>query len=114
MMNRQRKALLFSAFVFPGTGQLIQKRKMRGWIFIATELLLMILFIWQTVQVALGAMAQLEAGGTIPDMTALTTIATHAATAAGVTLSRILRLIFAVWVVSLLDTWWANRTDFQS
>ncbi|NOZ75136.1 MAG: hypothetical protein GXO90_07115 [FCB group bacterium] len=109
-MNRQTKALLFSAFVFPGAGHLLQGRKMRGWIFIATELLLMILFIWQTVQVALGAMAQLEAGGTIPNMAAVTTIATEAVAAVGPALSRLLRLILAVWFVSLLDTWWTNRT----
>lgn len=113
-MKSGTRALLFSAFVFPGTGHLIQKRKLRGWIFIATEIILMILFIRQTVQVALGAMTQLETGGTALDLNALTTVATDAVATSGPVLALFLRLIFAVWIVSIVDTWWAGRTKIHS
>ncbi len=113
-MTRQTKALLFSALVFPGSGQIIQGRKFRGTTYLVSEVILVFLFLWKAVLAALNAMSQLEITGEIIDLNALTTVATQAVLASGPTLSRLLTLIIGIWFISLLDTWWASRTITHS
>ncbi len=64
-MKQTTKAILFTAFVFPGSGHLILKKRLRGWIYILVTIGAFALLM-QKIMVIANRIASEIVSGTIP------------------------------------------------
>jgi len=109
-MRQATKGLLLSGLVFPGLGQLLLGRRLRGGLFIAVVLASTIACVVAGTRVALGILARLEASGRPIDLAAITAAATEAAGGGGVLLiEALLGLIVLCWLVALVDAYLLGR-----
>ena len=104
------KAVLLSALVFPGLGQLVMKRYKTGIAIIAIVTVCLLAIISIALERAKTILEQLQIQGMAVDLNAVTQAA-HQATAtadnSGFTLS--LWFIIVSWVYSVVDAWRASK-----
>ena len=106
------KALLLSALVLPGAGQLHLKRFKTGIILIATIIVCFFVMITSVMNTAMSAMQQIQMQGGIVNMTDISRIATETTEKAsnfGYNFSLI--LIVLCWLYSIVDVVIACRNS---
>lgn len=104
------KALLLSALVIPGAGQLYLRRFKTGLVLLAMTLGGVLVMVTSILSTARAALAQLQAEGGIVDMSRISSIATEATANAdqgGVSLA--LTLIILCWLYALIDILLARK-----
>jgi hypothetical protein len=105
-MKQSMKAALLSGLVFPGAGHLYLGRRLRGWAFIVSVLLI---FAYLVIHVTVHAYREIEAAqakGAAIDMTAIqrsVAAVSDAATTAGFV------LLVLIWLAAILDAYVAGE-----
>lgn len=108
-MNRAPKAVLLSALVFPGSGQLYLKQYLAGSILIAIALACLYQLLSTAMTIAQSISAQIESGE-IPADVALATSAILERTAnPEVQASVATYALIACWLVSIIGAWYSGR-----
>jgi hypothetical protein len=105
-MNHALKGVLLSALVLPGLGQYVLRRRRRGAVLIGIVLMALLVIVVQATRIALGILTRLEAGGTAPDMPAITAAAQDAVQGSGAaSIQAMLLLIVACWLFAIVDAY---------
>jgi hypothetical protein len=105
-MKQSMKAALLSGLVFPGAGHLYLGRRLRGWAFIVSVLLI---FAYLVIHVTVHAYREIEAAqakGAAIDMTAIqhsVAAVSDGATTAG------FALLVLIWLAAILDAYVAGE-----
>lgn len=105
-MKRSMKAALLSGLVFPGAGQIYLGRRRRGWVLIASVILI---FAYDVIYVTVHAYREIAAAqvkGAVIDITAIqksVAASADAATTAGLT------LLVLIWLAAILDAYVAGE-----
>lgn len=109
-MNNTLKGILFSALIFPGTGQIMLGRYLRGAIFFAISFVSGILCVTGIVRQAVVVLQEFVAQGeviTIPKvMSVMADLTTYASS---VFLKVSFFIFFCCWLAAVLDAWRIGR-----
>lgn len=98
------KALLLSALVFPGAGQIHLKRFKTGLVLIATIIICFFIMLTSVMNTAMTAMQQIQLQGGVVDMQKITQIATDTTEhASNFGFNLALVLIVVCWLYSIVD-----------
>jgi len=105
-MKKSTKAILLSAFVFPGAGQISLKRYKRAFVFIIPVLVSTIYVITGAIQQAVMILEKIEAKGSIIDINQILQIVTDVQNVSEtVFLQRLFYLIMIFWIASIIDAY---------
>jgi hypothetical protein len=111
-MNRAMKAALFSAFVFPGSGQIYLKRRLRGLIMMALALLGLVILVTRAVGAAMEGLKSMQMDGKTPDINAISNLATSSSANASSDFWTI--LLVCCWVASVIDAYITGKKKSPS
>lgn len=109
-MSNTLKGILFSALIFPGAGQIILARYLRGAIFFAAAFISGILCVTAIVRQAVVLLQDIVARGeavSIPEV--MTTVAQATTVASTVFLKVSFLILFCCWLMSVVDAWRIGR-----
>jgi flagellar biosynthesis protein FlhB len=105
-MSNVMKGVLFSALIFPGAGQIILSKYLRGAVFFAVAFISGILCITAVVRQAVVMLQDLVATGeatTIPKVMSI--VAEASTTASSIFLKVSFLILFCCWLASVVDAW---------
>lgn len=103
-MKKSHKAILLSALILPGLGQLSLARRKRGTVLIVVVLVSLVAMIAVAMQMALGILDQIMAQGAVPDTAAITDAVSRATTTSGSTaFNTFFWIIIVCWVFGIID-----------
>ena len=109
-MSNTLKGILFSALIFPGTGQIILAKYLRGAIFFAVAFVSGILCVTAIVRQAVVLLQDFVAQGDVLSIPEVMTTVAQAATFASSVFFKITFLIFfCCWLTSVVDAWRIGR-----
>lgn len=115
MKKSLNKALLLSALIFPGAGQLYLRRAKTGVVLLVTTVICIFTMVASVMTTAMSAVQQIQTSGGIVDMSQISRIATETtqqASNSGFTLA--LSLIVICWLYSIVDAVLACKKSTQS
>ena len=102
-MRNLLKGALLNALVFPGTGQLAQRKKLRGWVYIVLAFTCLIILMRVIVN-QLAQVTDLVSTSNAPvDTAELTTIVTENMAASGGMAPFAVGALALIWLVALID-----------
>lgn len=108
-MQKKHKAILLSAFLFPGLGQVHLGRKKIGFALAGIVLISFISMVMISTMRAMNSMLKLIEQGIIPDFNAILGIAMEASRGAGdPTHQTLFWIIILCWFLGIIDAWWAG------
>lgn len=114
-MKKATKAILASAFVFPGMGQLLLKRPISGTIFAALALTATAVIIMQVVTIASDITARIVSGEIAPDILLMRKLVNEQLANSGEHwIQGAIWLLIAVWIVSVLDAYRITRKQNEN
>lgn len=108
-METQKKAVLLSALVLPGLGQITLKRYKVGITVIISVVISLYLMMSIVMQQANAIVNQLISQGGVLDVQSIANAAGQSAGSDNATYNLYLWIIIACWVISLADIWLAGR-----
>jgi len=109
-MKNATKGALFSALLFPGLGQIVLKRYVRGSVIAVTVLAAVSLFIVKAVKTALTIVDQLDLASGSISMNDINDAAIQAsAVSTNVTLNITLMVILVCWIFGTIDAYLIGR-----
>jgi TM2 domain-containing membrane protein YozV len=109
-MSNALKGLLFSALVFPGAGQILLTRYLRGGVFFALAFVSGILCVTGIVRQAVVILQDLVAKGEVITTPKVMSIVADISTYASSLFLKIALLIFlCCWLASVVDAWLIGR-----
>ncbi len=109
-MSNTMKGILLSALIFPGTGQIILARYLRGAVFFAIAFISGILCVTAVVRQAVVVLQDFVAKGEVVTIPKVMTIVAEASTYASSIFLKISFLIFfCCWLASVVDAWRIGR-----
>ena len=106
-MTKLTKALLLSAFVYPGAGQIFLKCYTSGIIFIITSTVGLYFILSNTFKIAFQIIEDVKNGGAQPDFTTLLNLASQHDTQL---LNNAVTVIITSWLLSIIHTYWISKT----
>jgi len=111
-MSQSLKAALFSAFIFPGSGQFLLKKHIRGALLASVS----ILCVWVLLSTALDKAQEISRkieSGEIPlDIARITEEVTRLAAGSGAQQAEIATYVLLIcWLVGIVDAYWVGRTQ---
>ncbi|RJP93766.1 MAG: hypothetical protein C4518_06180 [Desulfobacteraceae bacterium] len=99
-----------SGLVFPGAGQIALKHTKRGIALVLAVIIGMAAMIVKGVQIALGILDKLAAGGGVIDVPTITEAATRAVTGSdSLILNGAFFLIVICWIIGIIDAYFIGR-----
>lgn len=105
-MSRATTAVVLSALVLPGAGQIYLKHYWRGFTLAGVSLVCLWLIVAQVMQQASKVLAQIESAGNVPDAMQIARMAEQASLGStGMSLSMASLVLAVCWVVSIVDTY---------
>ena len=109
-MSRSRSltALLLSALVFPGAGQIFLKRRARALLFIVPTLVAAIYIVRTVLQPATEMANQLVSAGVMPDPLVIAAQLEQAGTTSGMVEGAVYVMLFC-WIAAAVDAWRLGR-----
>ena len=115
MKASMTKAILLSALVFPGAGQLYLKRFKTGVILLVVVVICFFTMVATIMNTAMSAVQQIQIQGGIVDMSQITRIATETTEQTGNTgYSLSLSLIVICWLYSIIDAYLGSKKTSAS
>jgi TM2 domain-containing membrane protein YozV len=109
-MKKATKAVLLSAFVFPGAGHIYLKKYISGGVLFGASLLGIYYLISKTVESALQIVEKIQSGEVQPDVTAITQLVTKQSTGAESQLLNIATAtIIICWIIGIIDSYRIGR-----
>jgi hypothetical protein len=114
-MKKSMKAVLLSAFVFPGAGHFFLKKHLTGTVLAGSAFISLYLVVSKTVERALQIFEKIQLGEVPPDITTITELVTRQSTG---TDAKLLNIASAVLIISLLigliDSYRVGRAQDKS
>jgi len=111
-MSRSINAMLLSALVVPGAGQLYLKHYGRGFIFIGVSLACLWILMDRAMQLASTVLDQISAQGGAIDPAQITELVAQASNASGSPLATIASVGLAgCWLVGIVDAYRLGRAE---
>ena len=105
-MSRATTAVVLSALVLPGAGQIYLKHYWRGLALAGISLVCLWFIIVNAMHQASVIMAQIESGGSVPDAMQIASMAEQASTASsGMTVTVAMLVLVVCWVASIVDVY---------
>lgn len=105
-MNKSVKAALFSAFIFPGLGQILIGHEKRGWIILGVNSVFLCLIIYKIVQQVNFVIFEIQRTGKLIDFeTILNMTSTITSYSDNTFLNTMLVLFLVGWVASIIDAY---------
>ena len=105
-MKNATKGALFSGLVFPGLGQIVLKRKMRGWMIVLIVVTSLYFLVTKIVETALAIVDDVQSQGGIIDVSELAATATQlTSNSTELTLNFLFLLIIFCWIASSIDAY---------
>ena len=108
-MKSSVKAALWSAFVFPGVGQMYLKRYVRGLVQMAVALAGLGALIAQATMVALQTLDRMQLQGGTLDMNAVSNLAAKSSASGDWYSPFIVPMIVVCWIFSVIDAYRLGR-----
>ncbi len=109
-MAKPLQAVLLSALVFPGVGQIVSGHKKRGWSIVAVCLLLLIFFIREIMLRAYAVLEKMQQQGVMPDINTVSQLSAElSGFSDNLMLNGLLLALIAVWLLSIVDAYWCAR-----
>lgn len=114
-MSRSTNAVLLSALVLPGAGQLYLKRYGRGFALIGLSLLCLSILVDRSMQLASTVLDQIAAERGAIDPGQITELVAQASNASGSPLATIASLgLASCWLVGIVDAYRLGRHEAQT
>ena len=114
-MNRSTTAVVLSALVLPGAGQLYLKHVWRGMAFIGVSLVCLWFIIVQTMQQASAVLALTESQGGVMDAAQLAGWMSQSQGGSGSTAATVaVWVLFVCWVAGIIDAHWLGKREVIS
>lgn len=113
-MNKALKAALFSALIFPGSGQLLLKKYVSAVcfaLFACVGVYLLLSDLWSRYQEILD---KIQAGEVAADLASITELVHQQTATATTSLSPALTILLITWLVSIIEAYRVGRTLAQS
>jgi hypothetical protein len=105
-MKNSLKGALLSGLVFPGLGQIVLKRYLRGFALMLTVMACLYVMIVTAVQQAYAILESIEAEGGSPDSDTITQAAAQAATGSdSLVITAVSLLLMVCWIVGIIDAY---------
>ena len=105
-MSRSTKAVLWSALVLPGAGQLYLKCSQRGIALIAASLVCLWVLVDEAVQQASSLLVKLESEGDVPDAGQVSDPVIQASNTSGSSVGTVATVVLACcWLFGIIDTY---------
>lgn len=101
-------ALLLSALVFPGAGQLFLKRRARALLFIVPTIVAAVYIVRTVLQPATEMANQLVSAGVMPDPFAIAAQLEQAGATSGMVEGAVYVMLFC-WIAAAVDAWLLGR-----
>ena len=109
-MKKSIKAVLLSAFVFPGVGHIYLKKYIPGVVLVGTSLVGSYYVISKTVERAFRIVEKIQSGGVQLDVTAITELVSKQATGAEAQLLNIATTVISIcWLIGIIDSYRIGR-----
>ena len=114
-MNKATKAVLFSALLFPGWGQIYLKRYIRGLFFILPVLAGTLALAWAVVQLGAAIIKAAPFKNGTVQMADIIGVTVDAIKAIDLSYAVfVLTVIFALWILSIVDAYWLSKKIMAS
>ncbi len=108
-MSRSTNAVLLSALVLPGAGQIYLKRYRRGMVLIAISLACLWVFVDSAMQQAAAVLQRLELDGGALDAGQLSDLASQTASGSGSTVATF--VLAGCWLVGIVDAYRLGKNE---
>jgi len=109
-MKNSIKGAVFSAFVFPGLGQVVLRYYKRGIPLALAVLLCLLIVLVKALRQAFAILEKIEAQGRAIDMNTISSVAAQASTTSdNVVYNFLLLLIILLWIVGIVDAYRLGR-----
>ncbi|MCK4864522.1 MAG: hypothetical protein KAT06_03775 [Gammaproteobacteria bacterium] len=106
MMNKSVKAVLLSALVLPGVGQISLGYKKRGWLIISANIVLLYLIISEIMQKAYSIIEEMQKSGAAMDIESISNKTAGLAGFSDNTFLNTLLMLFIIgWIISIVDAY---------
>ena len=106
-MTKSTKAILLSAFGYPGAGQIFLKCYTSGIIFIITSTVGLYFILSNTFKITFQIIEDIKNGGAPPDFTTLLNLVSQHDTQL---LSNAVTIIITSWLLSIIHAYWISNT----
>ena len=111
-MSRTTNAVLLSALVLPGAGQVYLKHYRRGIALIVVSLACLWVFVDSAMQQASAVLEKLESDGGVVDAGQLSDLANQAASGSGSTVATVATFVLAgCWLVGIVDAYRLGKNE---
>lgn len=106
MMNKSVKAVLLSALVLPGVGQIFLGYKKRGWLIISANIVLLYLIMSEIMQKAYSIIEEMQKSGAAMDIESISNKTAGLAGFSDNTFLNTLLMLFIIgWIISIVDAY---------
>jgi hypothetical protein len=109
-MKKSTKAVLLSAFVFPGSGHVLLKKYVLGIVLIGVSLASTYYMVSKTVEETMQIVEQIQSGYVQPDAAAIEELVAKRSTGTDAYLIDIAMYIFIIcWLIGIIDSYRVGR-----
>jgi uncharacterized membrane protein len=109
-MKRSTKAVLLSAFIFPGAGHVFLKKYIPGLILICASLASTYYIVSKTVEESMQIVEQIQSGYVQPDVASIEELVSNQSAGADAYLLDIATYIFIIcWLIGIIDSYRVGR-----
>ena len=109
-MKKSTKAVLLSAFVFPGAGHVLLKKYIPGFILIVASLASTYYILSTTIEESMQIVEQIQSGSVQPDMASIEELVSRHSTGKDAHLIDIATYIFITcWIIGIIDSYRVGR-----
>ncbi|PHS26140.1 MAG: hypothetical protein COA83_03635 [Methylophaga sp.] len=110
-MTKTTKALLLSAFAYPGGGQIFLKRYLSGMVFISISTIGFYYVLKNTFQIAFQIIEQVKNGAAPPDFTTLLSLVSQHDTQL---LNNVITIMLITWLVSIVHIYFIEKNTIEN
>jgi hypothetical protein len=109
-MSQSLKAALFSAFIFPGSGQFLLKKHIRGALLASVSILCLWVLLSTALEKAQEISRKIQSGEIPLDITRITEEVSRLAAGSGTQQAEIATYVLLIcWLVGIVDAYWMGR-----
>jgi TM2 domain-containing membrane protein YozV len=109
-MSQALKAALFSAFIFPGSGQFLLKKHIRGALLASVSILCVWILLSTALEKAQEISRKIQSGEISLDIARITEEVSRLAAGSGTQQAEIATYVLLVcWLVGIVDAYWVGR-----
>lgn len=111
-MSQALKAALFSAFIFPGSGQFLLKKHIRGALLAGVSILCLWVLLSTALEKAEEISRKIQSGEIPLDITRITEEVSRLAAGSGTQQAEIATYVLLIcWLVGIVDAYWVGRSQ---